>query len=111
MEKSAYIVSVSSGASSAAALIRAYELYPHEHIYPVFADTNIEHEDHHRFLRDLENLLRIKIHRLNSGKTPYDISEEQGMIFNSRVANCTIELKVKPIQQYVETIRIMGGVQ
>lgn len=100
-----HFVSVSGGASSAATLIRVFERYPHDSIYPVFADTNWEHPDLYRFINDLEVYIDKPIVRLNSGSTPSDISEREKMIFNSRVANCTKELKVKPLQNYVASIK------
>lgn len=104
MKTKLYFVSVSGGASSAAALIRATELYPKEMIKPVFANTNWEHPDMYRFVDDLENYVGIPFHRINNnGLTPADVSEDRQFIFNSLVASCTNELKVKPIQNWVKT--------
>lgn len=105
MTKHIHIVSVSGGASSAATFLRVCECYPAASIYPVFADTNWEDEDLYRFVDDLEYLTGIPIHRINNGLKPSDISEQQKMIFNSRIANCTIELKVKPIERYVARLQ------
>lgn len=102
--KNAYFISVSGGASSAATLIRCVDLYPKEDIYPIFADTLIEHPTTYQFLDDLELLVGIPIHRIKTGFNPMDISDKQKMIFNSRVAKCTQELKTIPIQRYIETI-------
>lgn len=103
-KRNLHFVSVSGGNSSAATLLRVVERYPIEDIYPVFADTNWEHPDLYRFVRDLEYLIDKPIVWLNQDKTPADISEEEHMIFNSRVANCTKKLKVYPIQRYIESV-------
>lgn len=100
-----YVVSLSGGASSAAAYLRALAIYPKDDVCAVFADTNIEHEDTYRFLNDIERLTGKVTHRINSGKTPFDISEEHNMIFNSRIAGCTQELKSVPIRKYVRSLQ------
>lgn len=110
--KNLHIVSVSGGASSALTLIRVVDRYQKNTdqniIVPIFADTNWEHPDLLRFVDDLERYTGIPIVRLNSGKTPADVSEEQHMIFNSRVAKCTQVLKTKPIEKYVKKLRATG---
>lgn len=104
-----HVVSVSGHTSSAAALLRVVDRYAHETIRPVFCDTNWENEDTYSFVSQLEQRTGIAITKIdNDGKTPADISEQESMIFNSRVANCTIELKVKPIERLVSTLQNDG---
>lgn len=105
LKNSCRIVSVSGGLSSAATLLRCYELYPEDTIYPVFADTHWEDEDVYRFINDLVYLTGCRLVRLSVGKTPADVSEDQHMIFNSRVAKCTQVLKTQPILEYAKTLK------
>lgn len=101
--ENAYFVSVSGGLSSAATLLRCMEIYPHDEIFPVFCDTLWEDQDTYRFIDDLEQITK-PFEKLRVGKTPADVSDDQHMIFNSRVAKCTQVLKTVPIQNYVKSI-------
>lgn len=105
--KNIHIVSVSGGASSTATLLRVVDSYSIESVFPVFADTLWEHADVYRFLDDVEHVVGKRIVRLKDGRTPSDVSESQGMIFNSRVAKCTQQLKVKPLQKYASQLQDM----
>lgn len=103
-----YVVSVSSGASSAVAAERVLQRYGSENVDLVFADTKHEHEDNYRFLSDLEARWGKAIIRFADGRTPEQVWDDRQIIPNDMLAPCTYELKLKLIVDYVQSLRKHG---
>lgn len=103
-----FVVSLSSGASSAVAADRAINRYGADNVELVFADTLIEDEDNYRFLVDLEKRWGKTITRLVEGRTPLQVSEDEHIIPNHRIAPCTRVLKIEPIVKHVKSLQDDG---
>lgn len=95
-----YVVSLSGGTGSFASACIAHERGLNYTM--VFADTLIEDEDLHRFLRDIERVLGRRIIRLVDGRTPWEVFRDVGFIGNSRTAPCSHHLKRLPIRAWLD---------
>lgn len=106
-EDSEFIVSVSGGKDSTAALLAMREAdIPHR---AVFADTGWEARETYEYLATLERLLGITIDRV---RNPLGFAGEavaQGILPHGKTAWCTRLLKVVPLQQYHDEIRDREG--
>ncbi len=91
----------SSGAASWLAAKRVAQKFGTDNLYLVFADTGIEDEDNYRFLTDAANNVGGELVWLKDGRTPWDVFFEKRFI-NHRQSNCSIELKVKPCEQWIK---------
>lgn len=96
-----YIVNVSGGWSSYEALCRTVDKHGREDTVPVFADTQKEDADLHRFLRDQERLLGVTIVRLSDGRTPFEVVRDERMITIRGMAKCSILLKHDVIDNWI----------
>ncbi len=103
-----WVVSVSSGASSAVAAERTMQRYGKDNVDLVFADTQREHPDNYRFLADLEKRWGKTIIRLADGRQPENVWDDRQIIPNDQIAPCTFELKLKLIIEYVKGLRAQG---
>lgn len=103
-----WVVSVSSGASSAVAAERTMQRYGKDNVDLVFADTKREHLDNYRFLNDLEKRWGKTIIRLSDGRTPENVWDDKRIIPTDQFAPCTYELKLKLIIEYVKELRSQG---
>lgn len=103
-----FVVSVSSGASSAVAADRAIKRYGADNVDLVFADTLIEDDDNYRFLDDLEIRWHKKIIRISEGRTPLQVATDDNIIPNQLLATCTKRLKITPIVNYVKALQADG---
>lgn len=103
-----YVVSFSTGASSAVTAKRAIDRYGKANVDIVFMDTTVEDIDNYRFLRDCESYFDSAITVLRDGRTPLEVAEQQHIIPNQRIAPCTRELKIKPFLSYLQGLRNVG---
>lgn len=103
-----WVVSLSSGASSAVAAERTIQRYGADNVDLVFADTTVEHADDYRFLTDLEKRWGKTIIRLKDGRKPQDVWDDKQLIPTDQFAPCTYELKLKLIIEYVKSLRAQG---
>ena len=96
-------VNVSGGSGSAEAWGRCLQQYGRDRVIPVFADTNSEHDETYRFLKDCERVFSQTLHRLNDGRNIWDVFDQSGIL---RIANAggackaSIELKQKPLAKF-----------
>jgi hypothetical protein len=100
-----HIVSVSSGVPSGLVAILAVERFGAENVELVFADTQVEHEDNYRFLKDIETYIGKKISGLKEGRTPLQVASDEHIVPNQKLANCTKKLKIFPIRKFVNQFR------
>jgi hypothetical protein len=101
-----HVVSFSTGLSSALTVERVYERYGPKSMVVVFMDTLIEDGDNYRFQREIYRRwcgFGIRIERLEEGRTPYEVSTDEGMISNQRRAPCTRVLKIQPFVSWLKT--------
>ena len=103
-----FVVSLSSGASSAVAADRAIKRYGADNVELVFADTLVEDADNYRFLRDLEARWGKTITRIVEGRTPLQVGEDEHIIPNQKIAPCTRVLKIEPMVKYVQSLQDDG---
>lgn len=96
-----YVVSLSGGKSSAIAADRVISTFGKERTKLWFADTLWEDQDLYRFLDDLERYWGIPIVRTAEGRKPLQVAEDRHIIPHSRIAPCSIALKVQPFTQYI----------
>jgi len=83
----------SCGACSTVALKKALEEYPD--LTPVYCDTGGEHPDNKRFLKDVEDWLKVKVTILKNPKYEdhFDVFEKTKFLISPQGARCTGELK------------------
>lgn len=99
-----YVVSLSGGKTSAIAADRVLKAFPRERVLLWFADTLWEDDDLYRFLDDLEAYWDKPIIRQSDGRTPLQVADDHRIIPSSYVAPCSIELKVKMFERFIETL-------
>lgn len=97
------IVSLSGGIGSYITLKRVINKYGKDNVIAAFCDTLNEDGDLYRFLYDIEKKLNISIIKLCSYKTPLQLQVENKFIYNSRIANCSKELKSKIFKEWLKT--------
>jgi hypothetical protein len=103
-----YVVSLSSGASSAVAADRAIQRFGKHSVDLVFADTLWEDEDNYRFLRDLSARWQMPELVLTDGRNPLQVAEDEHIIPNQKIAPCTEELKIKQFLDYLKLVQAEG---
>lgn len=69
----------------------------------LFADTNAEDEDLHTFNEQASAQLGVPITRVADPKErdPWQVFEDKRWLGNTRIAQCSIELKVKPCEAWL----------
>ncbi len=100
-----HIISYSGGLASFFEAKLAVEKYGKDNIELVFCDTKTEDEDLYRFLNDTENYLGVKITRLIDGRDIWDCAFQDNFLYNSRVANCTVYLKMRLFKKYIKQFK------
>ncbi len=103
-----YVVSLSSGVSSALAADRAMKRYGADRVRLVFMDTRWEDEANYRFLIDLERHWGKPIDRLTEGRTPLQVADDEHIIPNQKIAPCTYRLKIEPFLAYIAVLKGQG---
>jgi len=97
-----HIISYSGGLASFFEAKLAIDKYEKENCQLVFCDTNTEDEDLYRFLNDTEKYLDKKIVRLKDGRDIWDCAFQDNFLYNSRIANCTVYLKMRLFKNYIK---------
>lgn len=97
-----HIVSFSSGLSSALTAVRVLSKYGRSDTKLVFMDTQFEDEDNYRFMNDFEEQFDVEIVRLAEGRTPYEVSHDEHVIPNQKLAPCTFRLKIEIFRAWLE---------
>ena len=98
-------LNVSGGNGSAESWFRCVDAFGPDRVVPVFADTNSESGDLHRFLNDCEAAIGQTLIRLNDGRDIWDVFDQFGVM---RLANAggackaSIELKQIPLAKFAE---------
>lgn len=100
-----HVVFFSGGKASFVAAKRVCErVEQNDRVWLLFADTQIEDPDLHRFLREGSNFLGkplVKVYD-DGRRNPWDVFNEKRFI-NHRANACSVELKVLPCRRWLET--------
>ena len=74
---------------------------PNDNIILLFTDTLWEDYDLYRFIYESSDKLRLPMLKLEKGLNPLELMQKDNFLYNSRIARCSIELKVKPARDYI----------
>lgn len=96
-----HVINYSGGLCSFWAARRVVERHGPDDVTLLFADTLIEDSDLYRFNQETSEYLGVPITRVSREKTPWQLFREQGAIGNTRIPICSIELKRKPLWQWM----------
>lgn len=99
----------SCGVASAAATGFALADYPA--LIPVYCETNSEHLDNMRFLKDCQKWLGIEVQCLHGDYADiWDVFEKTRFLVGPSGARCTVELKKIPRQRFTkkDDVQIFG---
>ncbi|MFD8316207.1 adenine nucleotide alpha hydrolase family protein [Kitasatospora purpeofusca] len=99
-----HIVQFSGGIASFAVATRVAALARRrgEELVLLIADTRAEHPDLWRFSYEAARLLRVPLTRVCDGRTPWEVFADNRWLGNSRLAHCSLELKIKPCRRWLE---------
>ena len=105
-----HVVMFSGGIGSWACAKRVAEKYGTEYLYLVFSDVKGhnpsvhvgEDEDTYRFIDDAVANIGGQYIYLNAGKDIWEVFKDKRYLGNSRLANCSHELKQKPARKWLE---------
>ena len=70
------------------------ENFPQDNIILYFTDTKWEDEDLYRFIHEASVKMELPLLIHANGMTPLDLMRKNNFIYNSRIARCSIDLKV-----------------
>ncbi|MFD0384637.1 hypothetical protein ACFQ2B_27660 [Streptomyces stramineus] len=68
----------------------------------LFADTLIEDDDLHTFNDQAAAQLGVPITRVADGRDPWQVFEDKRWLGNTRIAQCSLLLKLKPCRHWLE---------
>lgn len=105
-----HVVMFSGGIGSWAAAKRVAEQYGTDNLYLVFSDVKGsnpnphvgEDEDTYRFIHEAAENVGGKLIMLSDGRDIWEVFKEKRFLGNSRLANCSHELKQKPARAWLE---------
>lgn len=96
-----HIVQFSGGIGSWAAAQRVVDEHGTDDVVLLFADTQVEDEDLYRFLDDAAAQLGVPVTVVADGRTPFEVFRDQRFLGNSRLAPCSVHLKVRPCRTWL----------
>ena len=96
------VVQTSGGTGSWATARRVVDTYGPDDVTLLFADTRVEDDDLYRFLGDVERDLGLPVTRVRDGRTPEQVDVDRRWLSNAKVAQCSLELKIKPCREWLE---------
>lgn len=99
-----HVVMWSGGITSWATARLVIERYGRDNVILLFADTNAEDEDLHRFNRDATVQLNMDLIRVADPKErdPWQVFEDARWLGNTRIAQCSHKLKQEPCRAWLE---------
>jgi hypothetical protein len=95
------VVMFSGGTGSWATARRVANTHGTSHMTLLFADTLAEHTDLHRFLAEAAADIGVPVTRVCDGRTPQQVDVDRRWLSNSQVAQCSLELKIKPCRRWL----------
>ncbi|MFE3326850.1 hypothetical protein [Streptomyces sp. NPDC059176] len=97
-----HVVMWSGGITSWAAARHVIAEHGTENVTLLFADTLVEDEDLHTFNAQASAQLGVPITRVADGRDPWQVFEDKRWLGNTRIAQCSLELKLKPCEDWLE---------
>ncbi len=97
-----HVVMFSSGAGSWAAARRVADEHGTDDLVLLFADVLGEDEDNYRFLHEAAADVGGELVIVKDGRTIWDVFEDRKFLGNTRIANCSAELKQKPARAWLD---------
>ncbi len=96
-----HVVQYSGGIGSWAAAQRVIAEHGTADVVLLFADTQVEDDDLYRFLGDAAEQIGVPVTVIADGRTPFEVFADTRFIGNSRLAPCSIHLKVRPCRAWL----------
>jgi hypothetical protein len=96
------VVQTSGGTGSWATARRIADQYGTDDLVLLFADTLAEDEDLYRFLNEAAADIGVPVTRVCDGRTPEQVDVDRRWLSNSRIAQCSLELKIKPCRAWLK---------
>src|SRR6266508_2714383 len=96
-----HVVQYSGGIGSWAAAQRVIAEHGTADVVLLFADTQVEDDDLYRFLGDAAEQIGVPVTVIADGRTPFEVFADTRFIGNSRLAPCSIQLKVRPCRRWL----------
>lgn len=101
-EKHLHVVQYSGGIGSWAAAQRVAAQHGTDRLVLLFADVLTEDPDLYRWLHDSSTQLGVPITRVADGRTPWQLFHDVRYLGNSRIAPCTVTLKIRPCRSWLD---------
>lgn len=102
------VVGYSGGVTSAWCLDWALRTYPRDEVVALFHDTQREHPDTYRYLREMAARLGIQVTERSDGRSVEDVEDDEHALANNRMAFCSRILKVEQRDKYFTELREAG---
>jgi len=96
------IIFFSGGKGSFGAACYVKEHYPNDNIVLYFTDTQWEDEDLYRFINEVSDKLELPMLTHADGRNPVELMHNQKVVFNSRIGQCSIILKIKVASDFIK---------
>ena len=97
-----HIIFFSGGKASFAVAWWVKKTYPKDNIVLYFTDTLFEDEDLYRFNYEVSDKLELPLLIHADGRSPLDLMKNGNFIYNSRIARCSIDLKVNVAKKFIK---------
>jgi len=97
-----HVVMYSGGLASWGAAKRCIERYGVDNVQLMFADTMMEDDDLHRFMKETVAEMGVQLVILADGRTPWEVFKDVRFLGNTRVDPCSRALKREPIRKWIE---------
>ena len=96
------IIMFSGGKGSFAVAHYVKQKYPNDNIVLYFTDTKWEDADLYRFINEASSKLELPMLVHSRGLDPMQHMFEERLVFNNRLGRCSIDLKAKVSQEYID---------
>jgi hypothetical protein len=96
------VIQMSGGRGSWATARRVADECGTDDMVLLFADTLAEDPDLYRFLDQAAADIGVPVTRVCDGRTPEQVDIDRKWLSNSKVAQCSLELKIKPCRAWLE---------
>lgn len=96
-----HVVMWSGGITSWATARHVIAEHGTENVTLLFADTLVEDEDLYVFNEAASTRLGVPITRVADGRNPWQVFEDKRWLGNTRIAQCSLELKLKPCEEWL----------
>jgi hypothetical protein len=98
-----HVVMWSGGITSWATARHVIAEHGTDNVTLLFADTLVEDEDLYAFNSAASSQLGVPITRVSDGRDPWQVFEDKRWLGNTRIAQCSHELKQKPCRRWLKS--------